>query len=699
MFNSLVGTFRYKAFISYSHRDREWSAWLQRALERYRVPRRLVGSPGTFGAIPRRLTPVFRDREDLSSASDLSISVKESLEASEALVVVCSPAAAQSPWVNEEIRFFRSLGRENLIFALIVDGDAAVDIPVEQCFPPALTVNPDGTTREPLAADARKWADGKRLAKLKIIAGILGIRLDALRRRDMQRRQRLWMASAGSAVAIALVMTVLAVVAIGARNAAENRREHAENLVGYMVGDLRTKLGEVGRLDILEGMGGQVSEYLGTLKPEELTDESLTQQTQVWRQLGEVSMDQGDLAEALKAFSTSRDIMAELYRRSPHDTGFLFELGNAEFWIGYVHLETGEFDKAEQAMATYLDHSNRLVEMDPENAKWVMEKAYAHSNMAALIVERAGTDTQGALSHIKAAVELNRRVIKMDPDEPMYQSELATALAWLADTQLMVCNLGDALISRQESVSIAKMQVADYPGNAKFKSIYANALTGVGNVAYQVGLTDLALTNYRQAKAIFGQMSMLEPSNVEHRFGYLTREFFAAVAMAESGHLPEALGNMEVLREPLHQALEAESYKNLRRYINWVTFLLQWSDMKWRTQDQGGAAALLTEAVDNLGRLVLREHDNATFTEQLLAARFLFWQQRGEDLFNTPGFSGVEIRTARQDHSCATQANLVRQAILSGELEQAGKMTNDLLARGYYQPNFIRTCRQYDLCQ
>ena len=33
----------YKAFISYSHADEAWARWLHRALEGYRVPRRLIG--------------------------------------------------------------------------------------------------------------------------------------------------------------------------------------------------------------------------------------------------------------------------------------------------------------------------------------------------------------------------------------------------------------------------------------------------------------------------------------------------------------------------------------------------------------------------------------------------------------------------------------------------------------------------------
>src|SRR5579863_454983 len=63
--------FRYRAFISYSHQDRAWADWLHRALETYRVPRRLVGRSTAAGIVPRRLAPVFRDREELASAIDL----------------------------------------------------------------------------------------------------------------------------------------------------------------------------------------------------------------------------------------------------------------------------------------------------------------------------------------------------------------------------------------------------------------------------------------------------------------------------------------------------------------------------------------------------------------------------------------------------------------------------------------------------
>lgn len=690
---------RYKAFISYSHRDKDWSAWLQRALERYRIPRRLVGTQGEFGPVPRRLTPVFRDREDLSSSANLSATVKESLENSETMIVICSPASSQSIWVNSEVQYFRSLGRENRIYALIVDGDPQAADPGEQCFPLALISDPDGASREPLAADARKWADGKLLAKLKIISGILGLRLDDLRRRDMQRRQRLWMISVGGTAAVAVVMAILAVMAITARTAAENRREHAEDLVGYMVGDLRSKLDEVGRLDILEGMGGRVSEYLETLDPDEVTDESLIQQAQVWRQLGEVSKEQGDLTEALRAFTTSRDVLAELYRRNPENAEYLFELGNAEFWIGYVHFDAGEFDNAEQAFELYLDNANKLVGMEPGNPRWLMEQSYAHSNTAALIIERGGPDAEGALSHIMAAVELNRKVIDMDPGNATYQSEMGEALAWLADTQLQLCNLGEALISRQESAAIAERLSSESPGNANLKSRYAFAVTGVANVAQQIGLADLARENFLRSKEILAQMVVIEPRIVDHRFAYLMRETYDAVIASEKGDLDAAIARMEMIREPLEQVLQGEDYANLKRRTDWVYYLLASSDMDWRAGNTEAASALISEAIQHLRQLLSEGNDPASFTDKLWYARFLFWQQRGEDLFGTDGFEGLEVSFDTHSRSCWDRAGLVGQAILTGDIDTARGLVHGLLAKGFYDPGFIRTCRQYDLCQ
>lgn len=229
---------RYRAFISYSHRDAKWGDWLHQALESYRPPKQLVGVVTAHGPVPKRLTPVFRDREELASATDLGTLLTEALRQSDCQIVICSPQSAKSRWVNEEILAFKRLGREDRIFCLIVGGEPnASDNPAqvdEECFAPALRfkLGPGhelSTVRaEPIAADARPGKDGKARAKLKLIAGVLGLGFDALARREQQRRNRQLFAIASAATAGMVLASGLAGYAFVQRGAARHHAARAE---------------------------------------------------------------------------------------------------------------------------------------------------------------------------------------------------------------------------------------------------------------------------------------------------------------------------------------------------------------------------------------------------------------------------------------------------------------------------------------
>lgn len=222
---------KYWAFISYSHRDSSWAGWLHKRMETYRVPRAIVG-----GGVPARAFPVFRDRDELPSASDLSGKVVAALRDSRNLVVICSPGAASSRWVNEEIRQFQKLGRGDRIFALIVGGEPKAG----DCFPPALTEQ----GAEPIAADGREVGDGRKNAFLKVMAGILGVEFDKLRRRDYERQLRRRTAWTSALLILAAVLGGLTLYAIQQRIVALERLKVAvsRQLATEALGQSRTRL-------------------------------------------------------------------------------------------------------------------------------------------------------------------------------------------------------------------------------------------------------------------------------------------------------------------------------------------------------------------------------------------------------------------------------------------------------------------------
>jgi hypothetical protein len=190
-------SFKYSAFISYSHSDEKIALWLRKAIEGYKIPKDLRNEANSALA----KLPVFRDRDELPTSADLGGSISGALAVSKSLIVICSPKSAQSMWVNAEVEAFKKLGREAFIQCLIVDGEPNAsdksDISDDlECFCPALRFKLDEAGNyteertEPIAADIRKNKDSKSVALLRLIAGLMGLGFDDLyRRRERHRRK------------------------------------------------------------------------------------------------------------------------------------------------------------------------------------------------------------------------------------------------------------------------------------------------------------------------------------------------------------------------------------------------------------------------------------------------------------------------------------------------------------------------------
>jgi len=225
--------YRYDAFISYRHvePDRKWAKWLHTALETYRVPRKLMREKG----LSRRLRKVFRDEEELPASADLSDEIERALQQSRFLIVVCSPRTPESQWVSQEIIRFRQMGRDNKVLALLVDGEPGEAFPLALRHVWRSDFNSAGKDQrrveeiEPLAADVRPIRrEGRyhirRMAKLRMLACVLGVSFDDLRQRERARRLRQWLGFGGAAVCLGLGLLFLA----GASYVSHRRAELAQ---------------------------------------------------------------------------------------------------------------------------------------------------------------------------------------------------------------------------------------------------------------------------------------------------------------------------------------------------------------------------------------------------------------------------------------------------------------------------------------
>ena len=517
---------RFRAFLSYSHADATWARWLLRRLETYRVPSRLVGTRGAFGEIPPRLGTFFRDRDELPSSGDLGSTIRGALDDSEALIVVCSPAAARSRWVNAEIEAFRGGGRGARVFAFVVAGEPGGGDAAQQCFPPALLADADGRPLEPLAADARPDGDGRERAFLKLVAGLLGVGYDQLARREAQRRQRKWATvAAASLVGMALALG-LAVTAWVARNDAQRRQAQAEDILGFMLGDLRQKLTTVGRLDLMRAVDDKATAYFATLDPRDLSDRSLEEQARSLTGIGQVRLEEGNHAEALAAFREAHARSTALYQRAPENGQRLFDLAQAEYWIGLVAYEQGRYDETATWFGKYRDSGVRLARMDPANFDWQKELAYGDQNLATL-AEKQGryAEAERSLREVRA---LYRRWMVQRPRDLELRYEDANNASWLGNIAGHQGRLAEAASLFTEQVQAIEGNVAAEPDNSRWRAKLMEALSRQAEAHALLGELAKAREAATKAAALAGELAHNDPSNTEWQVSLGVRRWWQA---------------------------------------------------------------------------------------------------------------------------------------------------------------------------
>jgi len=448
----------YRAFVSYSHRDREAGERLHRKLEGYRVPRKLVGKLTAEGSVPRRLTPIFRDREDLATSGDLSASVETALRRTRFLVVLCTPDAAASEWVNKEVLRFKQLHGEDRVLAAIPDwaqgAPPAADEP-DALFPPALCFRLDDKgaitdqRAEPLAADLRETGDGPKFGFLKIVAGLIGVGLDDLVQRESARRQLQWQSFAASLGAIAAALAILTVIAVNGRNDATRMRAEAEDLIEFMLTDLSEEVWPVGRLEALDAVGEKALAYYAKQDQRKLDADALARRARALLLVGQIEKRRNDLGAALEAYEAAEATTKDLMRRAPNNPQWIFDHAQSVFYVASIALARNELDEAEKGFREYMRLAERLVELDPSNSVWQMELAYATNNLGTLAYERG--DYDGAIPFVEKSAAAHRAIFNVDPGDIEAAMAYAEALSWNAFIESVRGNYEDtiALIERQ----------------------------------------------------------------------------------------------------------------------------------------------------------------------------------------------------------------------------------------------------------
>ena len=602
---SAAHSFKYRTFISYSHADTKVAKWLHGALEGFRIDRDLVGRDTPVGRIPATIGPVFRDRDEFVAGQTLNEQTIAALDQSMSVVVLCSPSAARSFNVNEEVRLFKSRHPDRPVIPVILD--VATQQPEKDCFPPAVgfEVAADGSVTDrpsgALAADLREAGDGKELVLAKVVARLTGIGTDDVFRRAQRaqrRRQRQWI---GGLSVVALGLAGLAIWAeINRREAVRQQQiavrnytiatEAADALIfdlastvrnqeGMRTETVRTILGIsehiIGRLvasspnkpALMRRQAAMLLEFADTYaaqgdsakQSESVAGaiailESLaagdTADADARRQLaighaknGDIQRLRGQLGLALASYEASRTILQRLTAADPGNIDLQHQLLAANDVVGTTLMLQNKFADAKVIFESNVASLSSLVAAGASDLVRQRNLAVAHNKLGELLLVQG--QKREAIDSFRRALEVSQGVAAREPGNARWQHDIASIQSRIGDIQLGMGERPGALASFQESFNVLDRLAKSDPNHAERQYDLAVARERLAQLAVDDGKLDLALQMYRENLASIVPIRDRDQSNVLFQRSTRTAHNLIGEILVKQGKADDALRSFE----------------------------------------------------------------------------------------------------------------------------------------------------------
>jgi serine/threonine protein kinase len=301
--------------------------------------------------------------------------------------------------------------------------------------------------------------------------------------------------------------------ALQARDEARQRRGQAESLIGFMVGDLRTKLNAVGRLEILDDVGKQALAYFNSVSADSLSDEELFRRSQALHQLGQVREARADIPGALKAYEDSLTQAEAVVQRKPENAEWQLGLGTSHFYVGNLKMRGGDLDGALAHFQAYKQIAERLVAREPDNFTWKLEESYGHSNVAAIYSRQGNLDN--ARKELEIVASLQADLAKQKPSDQELQTSRANNLNRLAIVQDSLGDLQGAVASFQRELEIYAALLASDSRNMRVRRRAQVSHAYCGLTLSALDRSKEAADHFRAAYDEAQALVELDPSNAD----------------------------------------------------------------------------------------------------------------------------------------------------------------------------------------
>lgn len=616
--------YKYTAFLSYSHRDNAWARRIHRALERFRIDDSLAKRATFIGPDPGSLRPVFRDREEFSAGKSLDRQTREALEASAFLILLCSPSAAKSDYVNQEVLLFKKLGRGERIIPVILDG--IPDGGDDECFPPAMRYQVTKTGRlskkkeDIIAADVRSSGDGWTLTVAKVVARMIGVGTDEVFARAERERRQSMRVRAIVGVLIAGLATGGAIFAYTSHSQRQTLAQIETLVSKYSVvspaeGATTTSTEQLtDAITAIVTGAARDKRYASALQS--LKDGKVEQAEALLRQLAEETARRADTeskraAEAYRRLGAIAGLGDPKRAREAYAKALQFDPADSDalYWHGWLSLLAGNLSVAEKDL-------NRLLDISKQkgDSRGVFR---AQLRLGELVRDRGNLDA--ALKHQMAANEIAITRAEAKPDDAERERDLSISYEKLGDVFYATGDIGKALVYFRKGQEISKRLAENDRKNTHWQRDLAVLLERIGDVLVTQGKFDEALVSYRQSATIRSTLTEVAPGNESWQRDH-------SVALERLGDALHFKGDHEEALEKYQQSLAISEDlaerdpDNAGRQYDLSVSATKVGDMLRRFDRLDAALTFYRDSLTIGERLVDKEPGNAKWSRALSVA-------------------------------------------------------------------------------
>ena len=288
-------------------------------------------------------------------------------------------------------------------------------------------------------------------------------------------------------------------------------RNEAEKLINFMTIALRDKLKPIGKLDLLNDVNQMVQEYYKSLGGADTSPEIQRQHSIALLNYGDVLLDQGAPAEALKHYQDALEIRRKLSNLDQKNPLYQADLAVCLQQIGNVFEVRGDVGKALENYEEARDIREKLIKQSPQNIEWQGQLARSLEKVGLIL--RAQADLPGALKNYLEALDVARKLNNLDPKSSALQSEIWLLSVRVGEALDAEIDPGDALKYYRESLSVAQGLTTQEPDNTEWQRDISVSEEQIGEILTTQGDLMGALDIYKRSLDVRNKLFGQDPTN------------------------------------------------------------------------------------------------------------------------------------------------------------------------------------------